>query len=461
VLRARSDALQREPASFRDPDSRVFYSAEGEVLRELSAQGRNDWEALAATRFFREAVADGRLIATEALSPTLLRHDRVPFVSYPYEWPFEMLRDAALLQLELLDAALAEGLVTKDASPYNVQWRGSMPVFVDVGSFERQREGEAWAGYRQFCMLFLYPLLLQSYKGLPFQAWLRGSLDGITPAQMRSMTSLRDLFRRGVLTHVVLHARLEARYADRRRDVVGELRRSGFRSELIRANVRRLKRLVSSLRRRRADSHWSTYREASPYSAGDEELKDRFVRESAGNGRWRLAWDLGCNDGRYARAVSPHADLVVAMDADEQVVGELYGALRRENSRSILPLSVDVADASPALGWRGLERRALADRGAPDLTLCLALVHHLAITRNIPIVELIAWLRDLRTTLVVEFADRGDPMVQRLLAAKRPGLHGDYERASFERYLTDAFSIERSAELASGTRVLYLARPRG
>src|SRR5919204_170433 len=231
-----------EPASFRDPEARVVYSPDGEVLRELSPRAREDWEALSAATFFRRALEDGRIVGTEELSPGLLRHERVPFVSYPYEWPFEMLRDAALLQLELLDAALAEGLVTKDASPYNVQWRGSMPVFVDVGSFERQREGEAWAGYRQFCMLFLYPLLLQSYKGLPFQAWLRGSLEGITAAQCRSLMSLRDVLRRGVFAHVVLHARLEARYGDRRRDVGVELRRAGFRADLIRANVRRLRR---------------------------------------------------------------------------------------------------------------------------------------------------------------------------------------------------------------------------
>ena len=132
----------------------------------------------------------------------VLRHERVPFVSYPYEWSFGMLRDAALLHLELLEAALAEDLVLKDASPYNVQWRGASPVFIDVGSFERLDPGEPWLGYRQFCALFLYPLLLQAYKGVAFQPWLRGSLEGISPEQFRSLMSARDLLRRGVLTHV-------------------------------------------------------------------------------------------------------------------------------------------------------------------------------------------------------------------------------------------------------------------
>jgi hypothetical protein len=246
-----------EHGSFRDPDSHVFYSG-GEVLRALSERGLADWEALSETTLFPEKVADGSLVATERVAAPLdvppeldgavaavLRHERVPFVSYPYEWPFGMLRDAALLELDLLLAALDEGLVLKDASPYNVQWRGTKPVFVDVGSFERLREGEPWAGYRQFCTLVLYPLLLQAYKGVPFQPWLRGSLEGIEPAQMRALLGFRDRFRRGVLTNVVLHAKLESRYADR--EVKTDLKKAGFRAELIRANARKLRRLVERL----------------------------------------------------------------------------------------------------------------------------------------------------------------------------------------------------------------------
>src|SRR5205809_3934748 len=194
-----SRASTPEPASFRDPEARVVYSASGEVLRELSPRGREEWKALERTRFFRRALEDGRIVATEELEPGLLRHERLPFVSYPYEWPFEMLRDAALLQLSLLDEALDEGFVLKDGSPYNVQWRGSRPVFVDVGSFERLRQGEPWAGYRQFCALFLYPLLLQAWKGVPFNPWLRGSLEGIEPAALRGLLSFRDRRPRGAL----------------------------------------------------------------------------------------------------------------------------------------------------------------------------------------------------------------------------------------------------------------------
>ena len=460
-----------EPASFRDPDSKVFYAG-GAVFRALSASGLADWTAFAATRLFRDETARGRIVATEEVAPSelapelegqwagLLRHERVPLVSYPYEWPFGMLKDATLLQLELLEAALDEDMTLKDASPYNVQWRGSRPVFVDVGSFERLRPGEPWAGYRQLCTLSLYPLMLQAYKGVPFQPWLRGRIDGIDPADARAAMSARDLLRPGVFTHVALHSRLERRYADRRRDVKRELRAAGFGKELIKANARRLAKLVRRLEWTPPRSEWSGYADAAPYTAADAARKAAFVHMALVARKPRLVWDLGANEGVYSRLAAQAGAYVVAADADHAVVERLYRALAAEGSDRVLPLVVDVADPSPGLGWRGVERRRLDDRGRPELTLCLALLHHLAITRNVPVRDVLGWLRSLETSLVVEFATRDDPMVQRLLAPKREGLHDDYRREAFERRLAEAFSVERSEELASGTRVLYLAHPR-
>ena len=397
---------------------------------------------------------------TDEVEPGLLEHARVPFVSYPYEWTFSMLRDAALLQLRLLRLALDEGLTMKDASPYNVQWRGAEPVFIDVGSFERPGEGEPWAGYRQFCALYLYPLLLQAYKGVPFQPWLRGSLDGIEPGDARALMSARDLLRRGVLTHVVLHSRLERRHAERPASVRAELREAGFKHELVAANVRRLEKLVRRLEWKPGASGWSAYGAATSYAEDDAARKEAFVREALAARDWRLAWDLGSNDGRFARIAAERAGYVLALDGDAVVLDRLYQELRAAGDTRVQPLLVDLADPSPARGWRGVERGTLEARGRPDLVLCLALLHHLAIARNVPLDELVAWLRDLGATLVVEFVDPADPQAQRLLAAKRPGAHGDYTRQRFERLLGDALEVERSETLGSGTRTLYLARPR-
>jgi SAM-dependent methyltransferase len=347
----------------------------------------------------------------------------------------------------------------KDASPYNVQWSGAEPVFIDVGSFELWR-GEPWAGYRQFCALYLYPLLLQAYKGVPFQPWLRGSLDGIEPGEMRTLMSARDLLRRGVLTHVVVHSRLERRHAERPESVRTELREAGFKRELVAANVRRLEKLVRRLEWRPRASSWSAYEATTSYAEGDAAHKEAFVREALAAGDPRLVWDLGSNDGRFARLAAEHGAYVLALDGDVAVLDRLYRELHADGSTRVQPLLVDLADPSPARGWRGAERGTLEDRGRPDLVLCLALLHHLAIARNVPLEQLVAWLRDLEATLVVEFVDPADPQAQRLLAAKRPGTHGDYTRERFERLLRDTFEVERSETLGSGTRTLYLARPR-
>ncbi len=462
-----------EPGSFRDPHSRVL-EADGAVLRLLSEQGLRDWSALAESELFRRAVAEGKLVGTE-VEPTdavdlphglvdgaaaVLRHEVMPFVSYPYEWTFAMLKDAALLQLELLRRALEEDLILKDSSPYNLQWRGATPVFIDVGSFESLRPGEPWVGYRQFCMLFLYPLLLQAYKGLPFQPWLRGRLDGIEPQECRDLMSVRDLLRGGVLSHVLLHARLERRHAGSDRDVKRELGRAGFKKELILANVKRLDRLVRKLDWQPDASEWSDYGPRGHYTDADSEQKDEFVRRAAAGRDWKLAWDLGCNDGRFSRIVAEHARYVVAMDSDAAVVDSLYRTLRAENGTSILPLFVDVTDPSPALGWRGAERRTLVERGSPDLTLCLALIHHVSIRGNVPVRDFLAWLRSLETKLVIEFPTTDDPLVRRLLSRKQEGTHPDYDRGYFERCLAELFDVESSEELSSGTRVLYVAQPR-
>jgi SAM-dependent methyltransferase len=462
-----------EPGSFRDPASRVVTMG-GRVFRLLSEQGLADWRALSESPLYEQLIVEGKLIGTReaAEAPVVadamhgavaasLEHDVVPFVSYPYEWSFEMLRDAALLQLELIRRSLDAGLMLKDASPYNIQFRGPRPVFVDVGSFERHREGEPWAAYRQFCTLFLYPLYVQAWKDVPFGPLLRGSLDGISPQECRNLLSARDLLRRGALADVVLHSRLDNRYQATDRDVRAELRAAGFKKELIVANVRRLERIVSRLRWSRSESAWSSYELTTSYSDADAERKASFVRAAVAEERPRLVWDLGCNEGYHSRLAADAAEYVVAMDADAVVVDRLYRALRDEGRATILPLVFDVVDPSPGLGWRGAERRPLAERGTPDLTLCLALLHHVSIAGNVPVAAFLDWLRDLSTALVIEFPTREDPMVQRLLVRKPSGQHPDYRLDWFERCLGERFDVVRAETIESGTRLLYHARPRG
>ena len=466
-------ALHFEPSSFRDRTSRVFYQ-DGAVLRGINAHAAQEWEVLKAKPFFQQFMAEGKIVRTEQVTPIdvspsphtgqwsehwsiVLKHQTIPFISYPYEWPFTMLQDAAQLTLELQAAALNTDMTLKDATPFNVQWSGSQPVFIDIPSFERLRPGEPWVGYRQFCQLFLYPLFLQAYKDIPFQPWLRGNLEGIEPAQCAHLLSFRDLFRPGVLSHVVLQAKAQASYAQTERNLKKDLRQAGFHKALIQANVGRLQKQIAQLTWKQSRSTWSDYTEALPYTESEQHQKADFVQRIIHSQRWHLVWDLGCNTGMFSRIAAENAEYVLAMDIDALVVERLYCALKKEQSSNILPLISNVADPAPNLGWRGLERKALVERGKPDLTLCLALLHHVVIGAHIPLREFVSWLASLGTALVIEFVTRDDPMVQTLLRHKADH-YTDYDLEYFERCLADAFAIDRQETLESGTRILYYAR---
>jgi hypothetical protein len=467
---AAAPAFDFEPGSFRDRGSRVFLE-DGQVFRLLSRQAYAEWQTLRTKEFFQRFAAHGALVATEELPQdqfqagmhdgwaAVLRHDLIPFISYAYEWCFGMLRDAALAQLDLLLAALDEGMILKDATPYNMQWRGSRPVFIDIPSFVTLRPGAAWVAYRQFCQLYLYPLLLQAYKNVPYHCWLRGAIEGIEPAHINRLMSWGDLWRPGVLTHVYLHARFQARYAATDRHVGAELKQAGFHRELIQSNVRGLSRIIRRLRWKEHTSEWAEYATDNSYTPADHQLKIDFVRRVTALRRWKLAWDLGANTGEYSRLAAEHADYVLALDKDQLAVERLYQQLKREQNLTILPLVGDLADPSVNRGWRGLERKAFTSRGRPDLILCLALIHHLAISANIPLRDFVHWLASLGSEVVIEFVTRRDPMVEVLLRNKEEP-HEEYNLQHFEDCLAEVFQVLRRVELTSGLRVLYHMRPK-
>jgi hypothetical protein len=457
-----------EPSSFRDPSSKVFYVGD-RVFRGLDERAAEDWAALEATKFFPKLLKDGRVVGSAAADgstvdlpggyPVVLEHERIPFISYPYEWTFDMLRDAAVLHLEVLLAALEEGLTMKDGYSFNVQWRGSSPTFIDVGSFERGANGP-WVGYRQFCQTFLYPLMLEAHLGVPFQRYLLGHLDGIEPTDMRKNFGGRRRFKKGVFRHVYLHSVAETRVTKDSEKVRGDLGKAGFGAELAKAAVRKMLKLVKKLKSKRAESGWKAYRETCSYSDEDREVKERFLRDALSGREFGLAWDLGANDGYYSRIVAEKSNCVVAVDLDDVTVNALYRSLRADKVDNIVPLVMNLVDPSPARGWRGRERTAFMDRNEPDLVLALALVHHLALGSNVPLPEVVDWLHSLGGTVIVEFVEPHDPMAQRLLANKREGLFPDYRIDAFEEAIGRQFEIQQREALPGGSRTLYVAQPR-
>ena len=460
--------FQRDRGSFRDPDGYILRLGE-RILRVILPSAVDRWRQFAASGLCAELQSSGLLVETRELDARslpedfsvpsgalVLEHERIPFISYPYEWTFNMLREAALLQLDIMDRALRHNWILKDATAYNVQFRGVTPLFIDVLSFAPLGPGEPWASYNQFCRMMLYPLMLEAYKQVPFQPWLRSELEGIDPVIFSRMFRGLERWRRGVLSHVTAQAYLQRKFAASAQSVRKQITSAGMTPQMIARNVHKLRELVTDLRPPSESTAWSDYSRGH-YTDDALARKEAFVSECVNGRRFELVWDLGCNDGRFSRLVARSARTVVAMDSDAGSIDRLYSELRRQQPSNILPLLMNVANPSPSQGWAQSERASLTDRGEPELTLALALVHHLVISANVPLPAIVQWLAGITRELVVEFISKDDPMVQRLLLNK-DDTYVDYHREAFEQYLERWFKIESRAELPGGTRTLYHAK---
>jgi ribosomal protein L11 methylase PrmA len=462
--------VRADPGSFRDPSGGVIHAGDA-VYRYFRGADAAAFSKLMQSAFFKGAVDSGLLIDTKPLDRSahpelynfargaelVVQHPRLSFVSYPYEWPFEMLKAAAVCQMQLTLEAFNHGYMVKDSTPYNVQFRGSEPTFVDVASIESYHRGEPWTGYSQFCRLFLNPLLLQSITGVPFQPWLRSSLDGIEPDHLRSLLPWRSKFRKGVFMDVVLQSMLGRKFADDTR-AVKTISRRDLPREVVAGLIKRMAKQVEGLKRRKAKTVWGDYEQTKDhYTSGADAFKESFVRKALADTGARTVWDLGANQGQFSLIAAETADLVVAIDFDEAAVGTLYERLQGK-TRKILPLVVDFMNPSPGQGWAGSERQSLTGRSQADAFLCLALIHHLSISGNVPFNMIATWLASIAPSGVVEFVPKDDPMVKRLLLTKRDVYH-DYTQEHFEACLTEHFRIIERANVTESKRVLYRVGP--
>ncbi len=470
----RAEAMVSNPAtevdtgSFRDRGGRVYHF-QGRVFRGLSESALECYRKLQDLLFFQLLVESGNLVATREISQQdnplpeevsaqwagFVEHDVVPVISYPYEWTFSMLKTAALLQLHLVECAISNGYTLKDATPYNIQFVCRKPVFIDIPSFEPLQQGEPWSGYRQFCEMFLFPLMLQAYKGCNFQPFMRAAIDGVNVQTAASLFSFRDRFRKGVLSHVWLQSKLDRRYGGSSENVRSDLKTAGFNRELILVNVRKLQKLVSNLAWKAVGSEWGDYTEFHNYSEDDHERKEDFIRAVIEAEHPLTVWDIGCNTGQFSRITAESCRQVVATDIDHVAVERLY--LDKNTAQNILPLVQNVADPSPSWGWRNRERSDLQSRSKPDLVLCLALIHHVVITANIPLAEFIDWLASLTDKLVIEYVGRSDDKVQTLLRNKEDK-YQDYSRESLQANLKRHFGIRQQQDVNQGDRTLYLCK---
>lgn len=474
----------RHVSSFRDPAGRIIFAG-GRILRWISPTHRGEFEACLATSVVRGCIEAGRiapyrmlecsevceLVTIHELEHSIdltkddlfLEHEPVSFPSFPYEWPPEMLEAAGRLTLDLAENLLADGLGFKDATPYNVLFRGAKPVFIDILSIERRDPRDPlWLPYAQFVRTFLLPLLLNQRFGIPLESLLLGRRDGIEPEDVYRICGPLAKLRPTILPLVTLPTLLRLRSRNGELYQKRQVREAKQASFILHRVIGGLRGQLGSLKVSEKNSRWSNYAEArESYSAKQLEQKAEFVGEILSKCRPRRLLDAGCNTGQFSLQAAQAGASVVAIDSDPVVIGRLWRQAHAEG-HDILPMVVNLARPSPAVGWRNAECPAFLDRarGAFDMVFLLALLHHLVITERVPLLEIMNLVAELTTDFaVIEYVGAADPMFRRLLRG-RGALYEHLSTDAFEAAARTRFHILRSEQLTGSCRYLYLLRKR-
>ncbi len=452
--------------SFRDPSGFVFRH-NGSVYRQVNQCYKDDYDLLMKSGLYEDLVTAGLLIPHEEVtgvpSPCetgaykVLKPEMIRFISYPYEWCFGQFKDAALTTLAVQRTALKYGMTLKDCSAYNIQFHKGRPVFIDTLSFTKHVQGAPWTPYKQFCQHFYGVLAMISYTDPRLRRLTRLYMDGVPLDLVSSVLPYRTKFVFPMLLHIHLHAKTQVRYANR---PIGQ---ANFRQSM---SVNSLMGLLDSLedgvRRltwKPVGTEWADYYNDDSYTPGGREHKQRLISEYVATVCPATVWDMGANTGFHSRVASEFGAETVAFDVDPAAVEMNYQQTVRDNETNILPLLLDLTNPSPSLGWDNDERLSLADRGPADLAMALALIHHLAISNNVPLQRVATFFSRICRSLIIEFVPKADHKVRKLLATRDDVFPG-YAQDGFEEEFSNLFEIERSDKIKDSDRVLYLMRRR-
>ena len=469
-LHAAGSPERVDPGSFRDPAGRIFI-ANGRVFRTVSESAWPGFEKLLSSGTLTELVDAGKLwpatlLDSEETVPAIERaadtcfhriieHPPLPFVSYAYEWPFALVKRAALLHLDMHLDLLERGFSLVDGSAYNIQFKGTRPVFIDTLSIVPYAERDPWLGYQQFCTQFLNPLLIASYLGIGWHAWFRGALEGIPVRDTAQLLPWHSRLSWCVLTHVVLHAKLLSHASKKGPPDAISVGRGPSKLGLI-ALLRGIRKKVSALKPKGiSNTPWRDYETNNSYADPEAEVKRRFVAAFVEKTRPEMLWDFGCNTGAFSElSLSSGATRVVGFDFD---LGALEGAVARADERRLdmLPLYLDATNPSPSQGWKQMERAGIAERANADALLALAFLHHLVIGKNIPLPDAVDWLIGFAPRGVIEFVPKSDPMVQRMLS-QRKDIFEHYDTDTFRQVLAARARISQEQQVSPNGRSLFM-----
>jgi ribosomal protein L11 methylase PrmA len=450
--------------SFRDPKGHIFIK-DGEIFRTITVAGIEDYEAVKKVGFYDDLVSQGLLVPYEEVGELIgeeigeakirkvLKHPGLDFISYPYEWSFSALKAAALFHLEIQIKALKKGIVTSDATAYNIHFDGPDPIFIDHLSFRPYREGEYWLGHRQFCEQFITPLLLQAYSGISFHAWYRGSLEGISISDSYRLLPWRAFLSPTILTHIILPAFLENKYRTLgNKAVSSRIKRRSFPKGSYLGMLRSLHAFMAKLQpHKKTRTIWHDYEQNNIYDASEAGLKREFITTFVKKVKPAVLWDIGCNTGVYAQAaLEAGAGKVIGFENDTGAL-ELSFERAKRYKLDFLPLFLDLANPAPSQGWNQNERQGFYQRRNANALIALAVIHHLSIGRNVPLEAVLSWLLPIAPVGVVEFVPKTDPMVQELLALRED---------IFIRYTEDIFLsvVSRFADIVKSEKVTKTGR---
>jgi len=444
--------------SFKDPAGRLFVH-KGVLLRGISKSFKRNYDKLMESGLYNELLSKNMLIPHKECKGRIganwykcIQPDLIPFVSYPYEWSFSQYKKAALLTLAIEKIALSYNMTLKDASVYNIQFRGGNPVFIDTLSLDSYSEGGPWVAYQQFCKHFLAPLALASYKDVRLLRLLELHIDGVPLDLASLLLPKKSIFNFHVLTHIHLHS-LSIKNVTNFKNIEAKKLKKAILIEFLNNLEQAIKKLNLKVR----DTHWLDYYEHTNYSSVAASDKERLVSNFLTTIKPKRVLDMGANEGEYSLlAAKKGAALVVATDNDPYVIDRLCDKLQNLNLTKVLPLVIDVVNPSADIGWANRERLSFSKRSAFDCLFVLALIHHLSITDNIPFAESASYFATLSKNLIIEYVPLRDSNSQKLLNAKKDKSdYGWYTRTNFEKEYSKFYTINKVNKISDSNRVLY------